>query len=107
MELLESHHGQMRWRRGVAGDENSGESEGTSDGAHDVARSGVSCRRCQSGASAPEKGDDRAGWEGVAEGLVAPQYGKGAVLGRCIDDDERLGAVVGVPEGHALDPGDA
>src|SRR5882762_3081584 len=58
-------------------------------------------------ASAPAKGDDRAGWEGVAEGLVAPQYGKGTVLGRCIDDDERLGAVVGVPEGHALDPGDA
>src|SRR5213594_2702587 len=62
---------------------------------------------CQAGLSAPEKRDDRADWQGVAEGLVAPQDGKGTVLGRRIDDDQCLGAVVGVPEGHALDPGDA
>src|SRR6266513_3234321 len=57
--------------------------------------------------SAPEKRDDRAGWKGVAEGLAAPQNGKGTVLDRCIDDDECLGAVVGVPEGHAFESGNA
>src|SRR6266480_6680191 len=57
--------------------------------------------------SAPEKRDDPAGWKGVAEGLAAPQDGKGTVLDRCIDDDECLGAVVGVPEGHTFEPGDA
>src|SRR6266513_3635440 len=56
--------------------------------------------------SAPEKRDDRAGWKGVAEGLAAPQNGKGTVLDRCIDDDECLGAVIGVPEGHTFEPGD-
>src|SRR6266853_2210396 len=58
-------------------------------------------------ASAPDEGHDGAGGEGVAEGLVAPKHGERSVLRLCINDDQRLGAVVRVPEGHAFEPGNA
>src|SRR3989442_1399787 len=54
MELLEPRHGQMRWRRGAAGDEDSSEGEDTRSNTHgagrnDAARVRLTYSRARSG----------------------------------------------------------
>src|SRR6266567_6217475 len=51
----------------------------------------------------PEKRDHGTRRKHITEGLPRPHHREGPLLGGGIDHDQRLGAVVRVPEGHGFE----